>query len=107
MNEDVIRRMDAKVAGFQSWMCNRKFRDIRVVQYCGVELVGANNIAPEDAVDYVRPHVYEGFHVDWCQHGERIYLRVWEPWYDDDPEPGWPLVFAELPPADRWPRTEL
>ena len=39
----------------------------------------------------------EGFYVDWTEHENRLYLRVWE---FGGPEPEWSKVFAEVPLAD-------
>lgn len=95
--EEFRRKIHEKVVGFQNWMHDRQFHVIRMLQYCGIELVGACDIASEDVILPITSLLCEGFDVDWAQNGKRIYLRVWE---YGGPEPAWPHVFAELPLTD-------
>lgn len=87
-------KLDNKLSAYRAWSAGRKLSHCRLVQYCGVDLVGALDV-PLGAVETrITGLVCEGFYVDWTEHNGRLYLRVWE---YDGPEPNWTNVFAEKP----------
>jgi hypothetical protein len=97
VDEAFRSRLDAKLADFREWSRHRTLTCCRLVHYCGVECIGARDVALADTQSQIEGLLCEGFHVDWMQHEERLYFRVWE---SDRPEPLWPKVFAEEHLAD-------
>ena len=94
VDEDPLSRVRAKVMAFHEWSHERPFRSARIVQYCGVDLVGACDVPIKEVVSRIEGLLCEGFYVDWYEQDERLYLRVWE---FGGPEPDWSKVIAEKP----------
>ena len=96
--DDAFRaRLQSKLADYRAWSLGRKSTECRLVQYCGVELVGAQSVPMAEVAARIEALVCEGFYADWAEHDGRLYLRIWE---FDGPEPAWPKVFAEEPLAN-------
>lgn len=87
----------AQLEAFRVWRTTHSFPRCRLVQYTGVDLVGALDVEPDDVEPEIAGLLAEGFRVDWLDGGAKIYLRVWE---GTGPEPGWPDVIAGRPLAD-------
>ena len=85
-------KLQAKLASYRDWYAGRELSGCRLVHYCGVDLIGAQNVPLADVVQRIEDLLREGFYVDWAEHQDRLFLRVWE---FDGPEPDWPRVFAE------------
>ena len=92
MVESVKTKIDAKLAAFHEWSSSHSFTSCRLVQYCGVERVGASDLLPAEVGHQIEGCLSEGFYVDWNESCGRLYLRIWE---FGGPEPSWPSVFAE------------
>ena len=92
MNEAFLAKLNAKLEAYREWRAGRDVQAARLVQYCGVELVGALDIPVGDVESRIEGLVCEGFYVDWAEHERRLIVRVWE---FDGPEPDWPSVWAE------------
>lgn len=96
--DDAFRSgLQTKLAGYDRWSCGRFFHGCRLIQYCGVEMVGAVDVPLAEVKSQIEGLVCEGFRVDWAEHKDKLYLRVWE---SDGPEPDWSKVVAEQPLAD-------
>lgn len=97
---DIIR---SKLADFREWARTRNFSGVRLVKYCGVEKVGAIDIADIEVEAQIEGLLCEAFYVDWAEWDGKLYLRVWE---DGEWEPPWSKVFAEehLVDMDEWLR---
>ena len=85
------------IADLRSWIRDIGSKPWRLVQYCGVELVGTLDLPSEEVEGQVSGLLREGFRVDWVIHDLAFYLRVYEP---DGPEPPWESVFREAHLAD-------
>jgi hypothetical protein len=95
---DAFRSMrDETLADFRKWSRDRALTSCRLVQYCGVQCIGAIDVTLADAQAQIDGLLCEGFCVNWTECDGRLYLRVWEL---DGPEPTWPKVFAEEHLAD-------
>jgi len=92
MTPEFQAKLDTKLKEYRSWAHGRSVAVGRLVQYCGLQFMGAVDVAPEELEEQISGLVCEGFHVDWAEHNERTYLRVWE---HPGPEPSWDLTFAE------------
>jgi hypothetical protein len=91
-NDDFRARLDAKLDTYREWFAKRKISNCRLVQFCGVEMIGALDIPLSEIQDRIEGLLCEGFYVDWAEDRGRLYLRVWE---YGGPEPDWPNVFRE------------
>jgi hypothetical protein len=94
MNEEFRRKLEAKLTAFRDWSRHKRLTSVRLVQYCGVEMVGAIDLAADEVVRQIEGLVCEGFYVDWSELEGRLYLRVWE---YGGPEPSWLKVYDEGP----------
>jgi len=65
---------------------------VRLVQYCGVEMIGALDVPQSGIRHQIEGLVAEGFGLKWINENGVTYLAVWEP---DGPEPDWSNVFKE------------
>ncbi|PSB56562.1 hypothetical protein [Chamaesiphon polymorphus] len=92
MNSEFQAKIDDRLKAYRSWAHGRSVTIGRLVQYSGVEFLGAIDIAQEKLEEQIFDLECEGFDVDWSEHNEKIYLRVWE---YPGPEPSWDLVFEE------------
>ena len=92
MNFEFQTKLDDKIKEFRFWVDGRSVAVARLVQYSGIEFLGAIDVAPKELEEQIVGLQCEGFYVDWAEHNERIYLRVWE---YPGPEPNWELVFEE------------
>jgi hypothetical protein len=97
MDESFRSKLEARLADYREFSCRRRLDGCRLVQYCGVERVGAVDIVKTQVEPQIAELLCEGFFVDWAESDGRAYLRVWEV---DGPEPPWPKVFAEGHLAD-------
>ena len=97
MDENFKSRLDVKLGEFRGWFREHQTQSCRLVQYCGVDLVGALDIPVQDIESQIERLVCEGFYVDWTDQAHRLYLRVWE---HGGPVPPWSRVFAEQPVVD-------
>lgn len=97
MNDDFHSKLESKLSAFREWSAGRKLSGCRLVHYCGVDLVGAQDVPPDEIESRLQGLVCEGFYVDWAEHNSRLYLRVWE---FGGPEPDWAKVIAEQPLMD-------
>ena len=97
--DDAYRdKLETKLAEFcEWWSSGREFTDCRLVQYCGVDLVGVRSIHLAEIESRIQTLLREGFYVDWQENMGRLVLRVWE---FGGPEPEWEKVFAEQPLVD-------
>lgn len=87
----------ARLAAFQAWLALHPFSHCRLVQYSGVDLVGAMDVEPSDVEAQIAGLLAEGFRVDWLDRDQKLFLRIWE---GRCPEPGWDAVLAARPLAD-------
>src|SRR5262245_24384825 len=90
-------KVETKLSHYREWSHARAFTGGRLLQYRGLDLVGARDVALPEVESQVEGLLYQGFHVDWAEHQGRLYLRVWE---FAGPEPAWPSVLAEQPLTD-------
>jgi hypothetical protein len=97
MDERFRARLKSSIAEYRAWSAGRALSTCRLVQYCGVDLVGAKSPALADVEREIEALICEGLNVDWEAHRSCLYLRVWE---SGGPEPEWSNVFAEVPLAD-------
>jgi hypothetical protein len=88
---------ESKLDEYRNWCRSRRLTSGRLVQYCGVEFIGAIDLPPEQADAEIGRLLREGFLVDWAESNGRLVLGVWE---YGGPEPPWPKVLAEQPLAD-------
>jgi hypothetical protein len=96
--DDAFRaKIESKLDSFHQWVHGRELRSCRLVQYVGVEMLGAIDVPLGEVESQIEGLVCEGFYVDWAQDGSRLYLRVWE---FGGPEPPWSKVVAEEHLAD-------
>jgi hypothetical protein len=97
MNDAVRSKLQSQLAAFRDWSAGYELSACRLVRYCGVDLLGALDIPPNEIESRIEGLICEGFYVDWAEHRGRLYLRVWE---YGGPEPDWAKVFSEQPLAD-------
>jgi hypothetical protein len=86
--------MDSRpnLTDFRGWSQGRRLLNCRLVQYCGIEKIGAIDVPTEEIESQIEGLINEGMRVAWAEHNQRLFLRVWE---HDGPEPPWTKVFAE------------
>ena len=77
MNFEFQTKLDDKIKEFRFWVDGRSVAVARLVQYSGIEFLGAIDVAPKELEEQIVGLQCEGFYVDWAEHNERIYLRVW------------------------------
>ncbi|MCK7629496.1 hypothetical protein MZ018_16545 [Shewanella sp. JNE10-2] len=78
MNPEFEQKLNRKLAAFDAWANVSTFRECKLVQYCGVDLVGVIDVETDQIVDQITGLLCEGFYVDWKQNGSILYLRVYE-----------------------------
>jgi len=86
--------VEALLAEYREWSSTQALTGGRLVQYRGLDLVGAHDVPLAEVEREMERLLYEGQYVDWAEHQGRLYLRVWG---YGDPEPDWLKVFAEQP----------
>jgi len=96
LNPKVVAKIDSAVSAFRTWSQGKRFLGCRVVQYCGIELVGADDVELAEAEWRIRGYLGDGYHIAWDEHEGRLYFCVWEGWDDEVVVPSWQRVFAEL-----------
>lgn len=92
MTDAFRSKLQTKLSDYRSWSVGRRLSGCRLVQYCGVEMVGAQDVPLAEVESRIESLICRGFYVDWEQHQSRLFLRVWE---FGGPEPEWAKVFAE------------
>lgn len=97
MKSEFQIKIDKKISEYRDWIREKNFSRCRLVQYCGVDLVGALDVPFNEVESQITGLLCEGYYVDWQVNNDCCYLRVWE---FDGPEPEWTKVFAEVPLAD-------
>jgi hypothetical protein len=97
MDESFQKKLQAKLDGYRDWSRDHTLLSCRLVQYCGVDLVGVIDVPLADVESQIKGLVCEGFYVDWTEREGRLVLRVWE---FGGPEPEWAKVLAEQALAD-------
>jgi hypothetical protein len=96
--DDAFRaKLELCIGNFRHWAQGREVSGCRLVQYVGVDLLGAIDIPLGKVESQIEGLVCEGIRVAWAQQGRLMYLRAWD---GDGPEPAWSKVFAEEPLAD-------
>jgi hypothetical protein len=68
MDEQFRAKLDAKLAEYRAWSAGRVFPSCRVVQYVGVDLVGAKSLPLSEVESEIEGLVCEGFYLDWTEH---------------------------------------
>jgi hypothetical protein len=107
-NRTVLAKARRLVWAYRLWPLRAYVRPVRMVQYCGIEMIGAHDLVAHEVTSRIRGLTYEGFGVAWSKHNGRVYLVVWESWSPGDQQPDWDKVFAEqhlrpLPPLSKDP----
>lgn len=97
MDDGFGAKVESRLGAYRNWTDGRDLRNCRLVQYVGVEMLGANDVPLGDVESQIQGLVCEGFQVDWAPDCNRMYLRAWE---SGGPEPPWPRVLAEEHLAD-------
>ncbi len=92
MNKTIEDKIKESISEFRIWKDTSNFKSCRLIQYCGIEKVGAIDVEPDDIERQIEGLISEGFHVAWNGYGGKLYLKVWE---YDGPEPPWEKVFSE------------
>lgn len=94
MTPELRAQLDAKLFSLRQFLsaCPPRLDGVRLVQYCGVDLLGTSDVALEDLEAQVAGSMCEGLRVDWVCRNEFLYLRVFA---GDGPVPSWERVFAE------------
>ena len=95
MSPEFSAKLESKIEAFRAWIGERIFRKVRLVQYCGREMVGARDIDPSVVETQIKGGIMEGFGVEWAEHENRLFLCIWEPWNPPGSPPPWANVFAE------------
>ena len=97
MDDNFRAKLGSQLDAFRNWSRGRDLGSCRLVQYLGVEMLGAIDVPLGHVESQIEGLICEGFSVDWAQDGSRMYLRAWE---FGGPEPPWSKVFAEEHLAD-------
>ncbi len=92
MSSEFSKYQDEKLASYRNWAEAHCPKDGRLVHYCGIDCIGAADIAAAQVEERIADLLCEGFFVDWALHGGRVFLRVHE---FGGPEPSWEKVFQE------------
>jgi hypothetical protein len=95
MTPEFAAKLATKLSDYRHWALGRHFNSVRLVQYCGVEMVGARDIALSEVEQQISGCTCEGFGVEWAEQNQRLYLCVWEPWDQPGTAPDWSKVFIE------------
>lgn len=97
MTPEFEKKLNQKLAKYDKWASKNSFSQCRLVQFCGVEFVGAIDVELDQIVNQITGLLCEGFYVDWGIHNNSMYLRVYE---SGGPEPTWDQTIKEEPLAD-------
>ena len=95
MSPEFAAKLATRLADYRAWAHGRRISSVRLVQYCGVEMIGARDIALAEVEQQISGCTCEGFSVEWAEQKERLYLCVWEPWDTHGTAPDWSKVFSE------------
>lgn len=77
---------------YRIWQAEHIYVACRLVQYCGIECIGACDIPVTEIENRLINLWQEGFYVSWAIRDETLFLRVYE---FGGPEPDWQKVFIE------------
>lgn len=91
-NEEFQLMLVGKLNEFQAWLQSQHYDACRLVQYCGIECVGAIDVALDEVEIEIKGALREGYGVAWATNDRKLYLVVWEP---DGLPWTWPQVFCE------------
>lgn len=92
MNEEFQLMLVGKLNEFQAWSQSQHYDACRLVQYCGIECVGAIDVPLNHVAREIKGGLGEGYSVAWAINDRRLYLVVWEP---HDLPWTWPQVSRE------------
>ena len=92
MDDTFRSKLQAKLADYRAWQKRRRLSACRLVQYCGVDLIGVHEVPLTQVETRIQELVCEGFFVDWDDRQGKLYLRVWE---YPGPEPDWSKILVE------------
>jgi hypothetical protein len=95
MSPEFAAKLEARMSAYRAWERQRHFSSGRLVKYCGVEMIGAQDVVRSEVENYIKVAVQEGYHVEWTENESRLYLCIWEPWNPPGSPPDWSNVFAE------------
>jgi len=92
-------QVEARLVALRQFLalCIPSLHGARLVEYRGVDLLGAVDVALADLETQVTRSLSEGQRVDWLCRNGRLYLRTFAA---DAPAPSWERVFAEEDVAD-------
>ncbi len=82
---------------YRRWLAEYAAVNARLVQFCGVECIGACDVPLAEVENRLINLWQEGFYVSWAIQGNTVFLRVYE---YGGPEPDWQKVFTEQHLAD-------
>ena len=99
MTPEFEKSLNVKLTQWSNWANENSFTKCRLVQYSGVELVGALDVPLDEIETQIKGLITEGFYVDWKPQGQIAYLRVYE---YGGPEPDWKKTFAEKNLGNKW-----
>ena len=91
------KKIETTLADFRAWSESNKYMGCRLVQYSGVDFVGAIDVDLDQIENQIKGLLCEGFYVDWNVFNNLVYLRVYE---YGGPEPTWDQTIKEEPLAD-------
>lgn len=92
MTSEFRAKLEAAIADFRAWSGKQLFDRLRIVQYCGTEMIGAHDSDLSEIENHIIGCLSEGFRLAWAKHNDSLYLCVWE---GLDAAPAWSFVFAE------------
>ena len=95
MNPEFTPKLEARISSYRAWSQGRNFSGIRLVRYCGVEMIGASDITLSEIENRIHGYTCEGLGVEWTEYNGRLYLCVWEAWDAPGSPPDWSKVFSE------------
>ena len=75
MDDAFCAGLESRLTAFRDWARGRDLSACRLVQYLGVERIGALDVPLGEVETQVTGLVCEGFRIDWTQQGSRLYLR--------------------------------
>ena len=95
MNPAVAAKVEKALHSYRAFVQGKQFQSHRLVEYAGVEMVGAFDIQLPEVEPRIRVAIMEGFRAMWAANGQNLVLCIWEPWDEPAPPPAWERVFAE------------
>lgn len=93
MRPEFKEKLEAKLSAYREWQSRRSFSSARLVQYSGIEMIGAHDVGLSEVENQIEGAISEGFRVEWSEHQGRLYLCVWEG--PPHSPPPWDCVFHE------------